>query len=152
MATPSEFEPMLNKAFGLMFLIYALCAVSGYLIFGATTDILVTTNLDVWPGGAIFDVFLVFVVANSFCSVAPIIQVSGSVCAALLWDLRLSCVKNTYRTRTRYTMHGRCGKPCVTGGALRSNLAASFLTMPRPHRPIEQSGLGTVRNATGQTD
>ena len=45
---------------------------------------------------AIFDVFLVFVVANSFCSVAPIIQIVAEIPEELL-GLRTDAARKAAR-------------------------------------------------------
>jgi hypothetical protein len=47
--------------------VYLLVAVAGYLAYGSACAILITDNLDVWPGGWPAKLLVGFVITNCFC-------------------------------------------------------------------------------------
>lgn len=85
MEKPEEFERMLNWSFGIMFVVYTLIAVFGYLAFApATIDILIMKNLVEWPGGAVVKVVAGLVVVKSWTTVSPLVGILAEIPEELL--------------------------------------------------------------------
>jgi len=53
MSSPDDFNWVMDFSFIVMFLIYVVAGVTGYMIYGSSSHIIITTNMLVSPGGVI---------------------------------------------------------------------------------------------------
>ena len=51
MRRPEDFNRMLDVSFFVIFLVYAVVAACGFYTYGDETAVVVTTNIESWPGG-----------------------------------------------------------------------------------------------------
>ena len=89
MAQPEKYNYALRIAFVIMFLIYSLEAVSGYLAFGwllgDKVDVLVSTNMLQWQdSGFLSTLMTAGVVGKSYCSLSPLMAVVSDFPEALV--------------------------------------------------------------------
>jgi len=76
MEHPESFEKMLTTSMFIMFVIYGSIAFSGYFVFGNDTQVLITYNLlNSQFKGLTTVILTVFVIANAYFSIAPIVAV-----------------------------------------------------------------------------
>merc|ERR1711871_1692061 len=83
MEKPEEFESMLNASFIVMFLLYVIMGVFGYLLYGRNADVLVTNDLHsdaLTDAGRAFEKFVVCMVTiSSFSTIGPIVSVLAKI-------------------------------------------------------------------------
>jgi vesicular inhibitory amino acid transporter len=89
MAEPHKYDHALRVAFVIMFALYSLEAVSGYLAFGwllgAKVDVLVSTNMLGWKdAGFLSTLMTAGVVGKSYCSISPLMAIISELPEALL--------------------------------------------------------------------
>uniref|UniRef100_A0A7S1CBQ8 Amino acid transporter transmembrane domain-containing protein n=1 Tax=Bicosoecida sp. CB-2014 TaxID=1486930 RepID=A0A7S1CBQ8_9STRA len=70
-----RYKAMLGGAFATITAVYAVMGVSGYMLYGEGVGVLVTSSLATAPGGIASELATGFVVAGTFCTVAPITAV-----------------------------------------------------------------------------
>lgn len=75
MKKPEEFDRMLDVSFIIMFLVYAGAGVVGYLIYGSTVNIIVSTNLVENPGGVLAIVASGLIIIKNYLSLNPMVAV-----------------------------------------------------------------------------
>jgi len=75
MKKPEEFEHVLDICFSIMFLVYAGSGIIGYLIYGYTVDIIISTNLVEQPGGVLASVTAGFLIAQNYLTINPLMSV-----------------------------------------------------------------------------
>ena len=89
MSEPSKYRVAVNISFTLMFLIYTLEAVSGYLAFGwlrgEKIDILISTNIAAHSmGSPLTTTMTAAVVAKSYCSISPLMAIISELPETLI--------------------------------------------------------------------
>lgn len=124
MRNQGSFDKMLDWSFGIMLGIYTAIALFGYLVFGGDTQVLITTNLaEDWPKNWICAVITGFVVANCYCSIAPMFAVLCEI-PEEIWNIRNRWTKRGFRTvllgvvsvAAYYTVEQLAIVEAVTGG------------------------------------
>jgi len=75
MSKPDEFNWVMNFCFTIIFLIYIAAGISGYLIYGNSSDIIITTSLVKNPGGVIPKIISWLVVVKNYLVLNPYVAV-----------------------------------------------------------------------------
>jgi len=75
MGKPHQYERLLSVCFAIMFLVYAAMGVAGYIVYGAESEVLVTSNIATWPGGVAAWISISLVVSSCACTIAPVVAV-----------------------------------------------------------------------------
>lgn len=78
MAHRRRYPKVLGGAYATMAVIYTLMSVSGFIRYGNSTAVLITTSLDEAPGGVLAKIAVGLVVVSCFCTIAPICAVLSS--------------------------------------------------------------------------
>jgi len=99
MKDQSSFDKMLNWSFVVIFCIYCLIALFGYMTYADKTDILITTNLtEDWPANWLCPIVTGFVVGNCYCSVAPMFSVLAEIPEELFGIVGSPWTQRVFRT------------------------------------------------------
>jgi vesicular inhibitory amino acid transporter len=75
MAKPKDIKKVLNISFTIIFIVYLSAGVLGYLIYGASCDIITSTNLIQNPGGVAPKVAATLIIVKNYLTVNPLISI-----------------------------------------------------------------------------
>jgi len=75
MSTPSDFNSMLNFCFVMIFIMYGAAGAVGYSIYGAASDIIVSTNMVSNPGGVLPKITAGFIITKNYLTLNPLLAV-----------------------------------------------------------------------------
>jgi len=75
MRKPEEFNRMLDVCFFIMFVSYAGTGLVGYSIYGANSNVIISTNLLSNPGGVLAKVTAGFIIAKNYLQMNPLVAV-----------------------------------------------------------------------------
>lgn len=75
MQHPEDFNFMLDMSFFVIFLVYSAVAACGFYTYVDDTAVVVTTNIETWPGGAIYYVVTSFVCFQIWTAISGTVQV-----------------------------------------------------------------------------
>lgn len=67
-----SYNVVLNWSFITMSMVYGIMCISGYVRYGSSTQVLITSSLHASPGGVVPKIAVALVVASCSCTVAPI--------------------------------------------------------------------------------
>jgi len=79
MQQPEDFNHMLDISFFVIFLVYAVVAACGFYTYGDETAVVVTTNIESWPGGVIYYIVTSFVCFQIWTAISGTVQVLSEV-------------------------------------------------------------------------
>lgn len=69
MSKPEDFNWVMDVCFITMFIVYAIAGVSGYMVYGSTSNIVISTNMVMNPGGFLPKIVSCLVIANNYLTV-----------------------------------------------------------------------------------
>jgi len=115
MSKPDEFNSMLDVCFLIMFIIYTTTGVVGYLIYGAASNIIITTNLIQNPGGILPKIAAGFIISKNYLALSPIVAVLCNISEVMMGieDARL-----TQRIYRSFVFLGASGLSYLASDAL----------------------------------
>ena len=98
MRRPEDFNRMLDVSFFVIFLVYAVVAACGFYTYGDETAVVVTTNIESWPGGALYYIVTSFVCFQIWTAISGTVQVLSEVPEEILFFLLITIKISIRRT------------------------------------------------------
>jgi len=98
MKKPEEFDQMLDICFLVMFFVYAGTGVIGYLIYGFSSNVIISTNLVDNPGGVLAKVTAGFIIAKNYLTINPLMAVLCDSTEVMMGIDELPRFQRIYRT------------------------------------------------------
>lgn len=84
MEDKKSFKRVIEISFIVIFLVYALMATFGYLTYGQTTGVIITSSLSLVPGGVTMTIAAVCVILASYANLAPFTSVVTDIALDML--------------------------------------------------------------------
>jgi vesicular inhibitory amino acid transporter len=69
MSKPEDFNWVIDVCFIIMFLVYTIAGVSGYMVYGYSSSIVISTDMVMNPGGVLPKIVSCLVIANNYLTV-----------------------------------------------------------------------------------
>lgn len=100
MKDPSQFDFAMDISFAVMFILYAIVSLFGYLSYGKDVHVLVSQDVSDWPGSIVSTILTLFIILSLFSAISPVITVFSELPEAILkWDDESSNIKKrAFRT------------------------------------------------------
>jgi len=84
MSKPAQFNRMLDISFIIMFLVYAITGSAGYMIYGSSTNIIISTSLVENPGGVLPKITTGFMLARNYLTLNLQVSVISNGCEVMM--------------------------------------------------------------------
>jgi len=75
MSKPDDFNNMLNFCFFIMFMMYSITGILGYVIYGSMSNIIISTNMIKHPGGVLPKITAGIIIAKNYVTLNPMMAV-----------------------------------------------------------------------------